>query len=251
MDTTCDYSVTGRWNIVNLAISDANVVRGGAGEATQSLVLSNAATQYDEYIPGNVQLQITFLSSAISYQYQVNVFMAGFEEITMVVGAGISMHVDYIPETTKNAKVIFKNDCQPVGWSVYAQLPTGSTTFTFTGIAFKVTMTLEANNVYLVAFNADGAVTMVQAETGAPSNLRHIHAATTCQKPTSPFFSNTTSPIIDSVAYGTGSEYVTTEKLAGYYKYVVVDEDGVYRCCSVQIAAQSKLQLDRYRQVRP
>jgi hypothetical protein len=39
MDTTCDYSVTGRWNIVNLAISDANVVRGGAGEATQSLVL--------------------------------------------------------------------------------------------------------------------------------------------------------------------------------------------------------------------
>lgn len=39
MDVTCDYSVTGRWNTINLVDSAANIVRGGVGQSTQTLVM--------------------------------------------------------------------------------------------------------------------------------------------------------------------------------------------------------------------
>lgn len=207
------------------------------------IIRANSATQYDEYVPGNGQLQIMFSSQAINYNYQVNLFMAGFEEITMVIGKGISMNIDYIPETTGQSKVVFKNDWattsiavqgagtlfanQFVGWSPYASLAPGSTTFTFTDITFAVTMTLEADNVYIVAFDNDGAVTMVQAESGAASSVRYIHAMTACGSALSLHLSSdTTSPIAAAVEYGTDSGYVLMSQWAGYYKYVALDETG-------------------------
>ncbi len=171
--------------------------------------------------------------------------MAGFEEMTMMIGAGISLNIDYIPQPKNNkALVVFKNDWTSatvstlegsilipnlfVGWSSYIEIEPGSTSGFSMGPTTKVSVSLEANNVYIIAFNENNIVTMVQAETGAPYNLRHIHATTTCQNPTALFFSNTSSPIISSVEYGTASAYTSTVTWAGYYKFIVKDQDGKY-----------------------